>query len=119
MDDLAPSAGDPRAAGTAPRRDSAPHLPPPRGFWQRMGDRLAAMVGRPRAAVPPERSVAFTIAVIALGAKLAKADGRVAREEGWTVDVDDAPGGGAEFRIVLPTMTVEGRPVASAVHGVA
>ena len=39
------------------------------------------MIGRPRAAVPPERSVAFTIAVIALGAKLAKADGRVAREE--------------------------------------
>jgi signal transduction histidine kinase len=27
---------------------------------------------------------------------------RVAREEGWTVDVDDAPGGGAEFRIVIP-----------------
>lgn len=59
----------------------APHLPPPRGFWQRIGDRMAAMIGRPRAAVPPERSVAFTIAVIALGAKLAKADGRVAREE--------------------------------------
>ncbi|HEX2077179.1 MAG TPA: HAMP domain-containing sensor histidine kinase [Longimicrobium sp.] len=28
---------------------------------------------------------------------------RVAREEGWTVDVDDAPGGGAEFRILIPT----------------
>ncbi|HEU4881648.1 MAG TPA: HAMP domain-containing sensor histidine kinase, partial [Longimicrobium sp.] len=28
---------------------------------------------------------------------------RVAREEGWTVDVGDAPGGGAEFRIVIPT----------------
>ena len=27
---------------------------------------------------------------------------RVAREEGWTVDVDDAPGGGAQFRIVIP-----------------
>jgi signal transduction histidine kinase len=27
---------------------------------------------------------------------------RVAREEGWTVEVDDAPGGGAEFRIVIP-----------------
>lgn len=59
----------------------APHLPPPRGFWQRIGDRMAALVGRPRAAVPPERSVAFTIGIIALGAKLAKADGRVAREE--------------------------------------
>ena len=72
MDDLA-------YAPTAPV--PAPNLPPPRGFWQRIGDRLAAMIGRPRAAVPPERSVAFTIAVIALGAKLAKADGRVAREE--------------------------------------
>ena len=27
---------------------------------------------------------------------------RVAREEGWTVEVGDAPGGGAEFRIVIP-----------------
>lgn len=59
----------------------APHLPAPRGFWERIADRLAAMIGRPRAAVPPERSVAFTIAIVALGAKLAKADGRVAREE--------------------------------------
>ena len=64
-----------------PAPTPAPHLPPPRGFWQRIGDRLAALIGRPRAVVPPERSVAFTIAVIALGAKLAKADGRVAREE--------------------------------------
>jgi len=30
---------------------------------------------------PPERSVAFTIAVIALGAKMAKADGQVTRDE--------------------------------------
>jgi hypothetical protein len=28
---------------------------------------------------------------------------RLAREEGWTVAVGDAPGGGAEFRIHLPT----------------
>ena len=60
---------------------SPPHLPPPRGFWQRIGDRLAAFIGGRRASVPPERSVAFTIGVIALGAKIAKADGRVAREE--------------------------------------
>lgn len=59
----------------------APHLPAPRSFWQRIGDRLAALVGRPRAVAPPERSVAFTIAVIALGAKLAKADGTVGRAE--------------------------------------
>ena len=58
-----------------------PHLPQPRSFWQRIGDRLAALVGSKRAAVPPEKSVAFTIAVIALGAKLAKADGAVARSE--------------------------------------
>jgi DnaJ like chaperone protein len=30
---------------------------------------------------PPERSVAFTIAVLALGAKMAKADGQVTRDE--------------------------------------
>ncbi len=63
-----------------PPGPGAPHLPPPRSFWQRIGDRLAAFMGR-RGAQPPERSVAFTIAIIALGAKLAKADGRVAREE--------------------------------------
>jgi len=41
------------------------------------GEGLAALFG-PRA---PERSVAFTVAVIALGAKMAKADGRVTRDE--------------------------------------
>ncbi len=34
-----------------------------------------------RLKTPPERSVAFTIAVIALGAKMAKADGQVTRDE--------------------------------------
>ncbi|MBK5935155.1 DnaJ like chaperone protein [Rhodovulum imhoffii] len=43
------------------------------------GDSLAAVFERLRGA--PERSVAFTIAVIALGAKMAKADGRVTRDE--------------------------------------
>lgn len=33
------------------------------------------------APTPPERSVAFAIAVVALGAKMAKADGRVTRDE--------------------------------------
>lgn len=57
-----------------------PRLPPPRGFWRSMADRFAAFIsGAPAAA--PERSVAFTIAVIALGAKIAKADGEVARSE--------------------------------------
>ncbi|MGR3758016.1 MAG: TerB family tellurite resistance protein [Tranquillimonas sp.] len=43
------------------------------------GEGLAALFDRLRA--PPERTVAFTIAVIALGAKMAKADGRVTRDE--------------------------------------
>ncbi|MGR3542051.1 MAG: TerB family tellurite resistance protein [Hasllibacter sp.] len=41
------------------------------------GEGLSAMFAR----TPPERSVAFTIAVIALGAKMAKADGEVSRAE--------------------------------------
>ena len=61
--------------------DTCPELPKPRSFWQRIGDRLAAIIGTRRAATPPEKSVAFTIAVISLGAKLAKADGAVARSE--------------------------------------
>ena len=43
------------------------------------GESLAALFDRMRS--PPERSVAFTIAVIALGAKMAKADGLVTRDE--------------------------------------
>ncbi|MFA5538895.1 MAG: molecular chaperone DjiA [Gemmobacter sp.] len=43
------------------------------------GEGLHAVFDRLRA--PPERSVAFTIAVIALGAKMAKADGTVTRDE--------------------------------------
>lgn len=43
------------------------------------GEGLAAVFDRLR--TPPEQSVAFTIAVIALGAKMAKADGRVTRDE--------------------------------------
>jgi len=43
------------------------------------GEGLAAVFDRLR--TPPERSVAFTIAVIALSAKMAKADGLVTRDE--------------------------------------
>ncbi len=43
------------------------------------GESLAEVFEQLRA--PPERSVAFTIAVIALGAKMAKADGLVTRDE--------------------------------------
>ncbi len=57
-------------------------------IWSRIGDALKALrTGESLATVfdrlraPPERSVAFTIAVIALGAKMAKADGQVTRNE--------------------------------------
>jgi DnaJ like chaperone protein len=57
-------------------------------IWTRIADALAALTkGQGLSAVfeklraPPERSVAFTIAVIALGAKMAKADGTVTRDE--------------------------------------
>ncbi len=57
-------------------------------IWSRIADALSALTqGQPLADVfdrlrtPPERSVAFTIAVIALGAKMAKADGQVTRDE--------------------------------------
>ena len=59
-------------------------------IWTRIADTLAALAtgegltaifDRLRASPAPERSVAFTIAVIALGAKIAKADGLVTRDE--------------------------------------
>ncbi len=61
-------------------------------IWTRLGDALSALAaGEGFGAVfdrlfaqtqaSPERSVAFTIAVIALGAKMAKADGTVTRDE--------------------------------------
>lgn len=57
-------------------------------IWTRIADALSTLAkGEGLAAVfdqlrtPPERSVAFTIAVIALGAKMAKADGLVTRDE--------------------------------------
>ena len=43
------------------------------------GEGLSALFDRLRP--PPEKTVAFTIAVIALGAKMAKADGEVTRNE--------------------------------------
>lgn len=57
-------------------------------LWSRISDALAALAAGESLALvfeklrtPPERSVAFTIAVIALGAKMAKADGMVTRDE--------------------------------------
>lgn len=57
-------------------------------IWTRISDALSALAsGEGLSAVfdrlrtPPDRSVGFTIAVIALGAKMAKADGQVTRDE--------------------------------------
>lgn len=57
-------------------------------IWTRIADALSALAGGEslssvfeRLRTPPQRSVAFAIAVIALGAKIAKADGLVTRDE--------------------------------------
>lgn len=57
-------------------------------IWTRISQALSTLAGGEglsavfeRLRTPPERSVAFTIGVIALGAKMAKADGRVTRDE--------------------------------------
>ncbi|MEO1919765.1 MAG: molecular chaperone DjiA [Paracoccaceae bacterium] len=57
-------------------------------IWTRISEALSALAkGEGLSAIfenlkrPPEKSVAFTIAVIALGAKMAKADGKVTRDE--------------------------------------
>ena len=57
-------------------------------IWSRISEALSALAkGQPlsevfdRLSTPPERRVAFAIAVIALGAKMAKADGQVTRDE--------------------------------------
>ena len=57
-------------------------------IWIRIADAVAALTaGEGLSAVfdklraRPDRTVAFTIAVIALGAKMAKADGHVTRDE--------------------------------------
>ncbi|PIE13896.1 MAG: molecular chaperone DjlA [Rhodobacterales bacterium] len=57
-------------------------------IWTRISAAVSSLAaGEPLSTVfehlrtPPERSVAFAIAVIALGAKMAKADGQVTRDE--------------------------------------
>lgn len=57
-------------------------------IWSRISDALAALTSGEslsevfdKLRTPPEKSVAFAIAVIALGAKMAKADGHVTRDE--------------------------------------
>jgi len=60
----------------------------PMSIWTRIADALSALAAGEglsalfdRLRPPPEKTVAFTIAVIALGAKMAKADGEVTRNE--------------------------------------
>jgi DnaJ like chaperone protein len=57
-------------------------------IWSRIAEAIAALASGEgllavldRLRTPPDRTVAFTIAVIALGAKMAKADGQVTRQE--------------------------------------
>ncbi|MGC3936261.1 TerB family tellurite resistance protein [Roseobacter sp. EG26] len=57
-------------------------------IWSRISEALSALTAGEglsqvfdRLRSPPERSVAFAIAVVALGAKMAKADGQVTRDE--------------------------------------
>lgn len=66
----------------------AANTEPAMSIWTRIVDYLAALATSEGLRglletwrTPPERSVAFTIGIIALGAKLAKADGRVTRDE--------------------------------------
>jgi len=57
-------------------------------LWSRITDAIASLTAGDslsdvfaKLRTPPERSVAFAIAVIALGAKMAKADGQVTKDE--------------------------------------
>lgn len=57
-------------------------------IWTRISDALKALANGEGLSslfdtfrTPPERSIGFTIAIIALGAKMAKADGHVTRDE--------------------------------------
>ncbi len=81
-------------------------------IWTRINDALRALrKGEPlsqvfeRLRTPPERTVAFTIAVIALGAKLAKSDGQVTRNEVatfrriFTIQPEDEPAAARVFNL--------------------
>ena len=80
--------------------------------WTRISEALAALAkGEGLATVferlrtPPERSVAFAIAVIALSAKMAKADGQVTRDEVtafrqvFTIPADEEPNAARVFNL--------------------
>jgi len=82
-------------------------------IWSRIGDAISAIVARgealsawfDRRPTPPERTVAFTIAVVALGAKMAKADGQVrpsevaAFRQVFTIAPEDEPAAARVFNL--------------------
>jgi len=81
-------------------------------IWTRISEALSALTAGEgltevfdRLRTPPERSVAFTIAVLALGAKMAKADGKVTRDEVtafrevFQIAEADAPGAARVFNL--------------------
>ncbi|WP_323786103.1 molecular chaperone DjiA [Thalassovita sp.] len=81
-------------------------------IWRRIGEAISALASGEglssifdRLRTPPERSVAFTIAVIALSAKMAKADGMVTRDEVsairevFQIAREDEPGAARVFNL--------------------
>lgn len=81
-------------------------------IWTRIAAAVSSLAkGEPLSAVfeqlrtPPERKVGFAIAVIALGAKMAKADGRVTRDEVaafrevFKIAREDEPGAAKVFNL--------------------
>jgi len=85
------------------------------------GDRVTISVRDTGPGVPPaERSRIFepfyTASVDGTGLGLSVVR-RIARELDWELEVDDAPGGGAEFRIRLPAAPASRGPDARAARG--
>jgi len=85
---------------------------PPMSIWTRISDAISALAQGEslshvfdRLRTPPERSAAFAIAVIGLGAKMAKADGLVTRDEVtafrevFTISQQDEPNAAKLFNL--------------------
>lgn len=87
-------------------------------IWTRIADAVSAFTSGEslsqvfeRLRTPPERSVAFTIATIALSAKMAKADGLVTRDEVtafrevFTISPEDEPAAAKVFNLARQDVT--------------
>lgn len=87
-------------------------------IWSRIADALSALASGEglsavfeKLRVSPDRSVGFTIAVIALGAKMAKADGQVTRDEVtafkevFHISAEDAPQAARVFDLARQDVT--------------